>query len=600
MRFYCFVLFFTLLVAPALAATCPPSRKPAQPGALAKPIVGDPGIRPGAPTRPHPLRTVRGVLGTTVVSLPTPDLADRLQASRAAGAGFVMLPISWNEVQPANGPYRWQAVDQAVNLALAQGMGVVGVLGRTPSWACRLTGCRPEERPAVPPKDVSYWRAFVTSAVRHFKDRIGTWQLWPDRTMANFRGTTTDFLALLQAGSAAARAEDPTCRLIAPENGALDVAWIAQARTSPEWRLYDIVGLRLPVPPPADLVRPLATLASLPPAGVGKEVWLVQGPAEGDAGDVARTLAACRSLGVARVAAVVDRFANTTDQAEYLAAATATCSGRYLGARQGTGYLALAFTVTGGTSIMTWSAGELASALLGASDLGLPEGLGAQVIALGQAPAEVTLGGQNTVAVAWDPTILVLPSGPDLASFGEGGRPRLPAPPTDPQLAAAAEVSAGMVDDKWVEQGLYNERLRWRSGGGVAVGWTGETWGLRTHLSGDLAQDNPWYYFDVDDSFLYFDQGRSRVQVTVEVLGASGREKQGFNLYYDSTTGYRFSPWHWVETTPGWHTYTTVLSDANFANRNGYDFRLSATGSREDMTIRAVTVRKIPRETTAP
>ena len=67
----------------------------------------------------------------------------------------------------------------------------------------------------------------------------------------------------------------------------------------------------------------------------------------------------------------------------------------------------------------------------------------------------------------------------------------------------------------------------------------------------------------------------------------------GFNLLYDSTTGYRFTPWQWVDVRDGWATYTIRLTDANMANTWGWDFAINTSGNRaEDLTIRSVTVRK--------
>ena len=73
-------------------------------------------------------------------------------------------------------------------------------------------------------------------------------------------------------------------------------------------------------------------------------------------------------------------------------------------------------------------------------------------------------------------------------------------------------------------------------------------------------------YLDVDDTFLFFNDGRHDAIVTIEVLGARAPQSVGFNLFYDSRSGYRFTPWQWVDAREGWVTYTFLLEDANFAN----------------------------------
>jgi len=107
--------------------------------------------------------------------------------------------------------------------------------------------------------------------------------------------------------------------------------------------------------------------------------------------------------------------------------------------------------------------------------------------------------------------------------------------------------------------------------------------------------DSPWIYFDVDDRWLYFARGKTPVAIIVEYEASrTGENKIGFNLYYDSVIGYRSTPWHWVEAGEGWHTYRIVLDDVSFTNRNGYDFRINAKGSKQDLWVASVTVEKLP------
>src|SRR5207245_11617870 len=113
-------------------------------------------------------------------------------------------------------------------------------------------------------------------------------------------------------------------------------------------------------------------------------------------------------------------------------------------------------------------------------------------------------------------------------------------------------------------------------------------------LRANSARERVYVHFDVDDTFLFFVDGRALVEITVEVRGASAAEQLGFNIWYDSMSGYRFTPWQWVNASPGWLTYTFRLPDAAFANTWGWDFAINAAGNRnEDLVIRSVTVRKV-------
>jgi hypothetical protein len=120
---------------------------------------------------------------------------------------------------------------------------------------------------------------------------------------------------------------------------------------------------------------------------------------------------------------------------------------------------------------------------------------------------------------------------------------------------------------------------------------------LRTRIGADTRkrdENNPWVYFDVDERWLYFARGATPVAVTVECDASYlGKEKLGFNIMYDSTTGYRFSRWQWVEPGSGWRSYRVELPDVSFADRDGYDFRININGSKQDLWISSVRVEKL-------
>jgi hypothetical protein len=150
------------------------------------------------------------------------------------------------------------------------------------------------------------------------------------------------------------------------------------------------------------------------------------------------------------------------------------------------------------------------------------------------------------------------------------------------------------------EFGLYNRRLRSLRGGQVLEERRVDRTCIHTQLNyreGEEEQDNPWAYFDVDDGWLYFDRGESTIAITVECEAAfAGAETLGFNIVYDSTRGYRFTPWQWVDSGYGWRRYRFEIRDASFTNRDGYDFRINAKGSKYDLHVCAVTVERLPVE----
>ena len=157
------------------------------------------------------------------------------------------------------------------------------------------------------------------------------------------------------------------------------------------------------------------------------------------------------------------------------------------------------------------------------------------------------------------------------------------------RFPAAVSARLGKAN---VEEGLYNILIRECGNGAVQAVQVGGSEAVRT----DVGKDVVYVYFDVDDSFMYYVDGRYAVAVSIEVYGASAPEQLGFNLFYDSMTDLRFTRWQVVEAKDGWGTQAIRLLDAAFANQWGGDFAINAAGNRgEDLTVRSVIVRKITR-----
>ncbi len=147
------------------------------------------------------------------------------------------------------------------------------------------------------------------------------------------------------------------------------------------------------------------------------------------------------------------------------------------------------------------------------------------------------------------------------------------------------------------EKGLYQARFRNWPGGKLLERDIGGKRALGTQMQADLtsasarAKENPWIYFDVDDRFLFFSRGRNPIAITIECLGANGPKSAGFNIYYDAGSRQRFTSWQWIDAgEKRWFTYRIVLPDAWLANKDGYDFRINAKGSKEDVYISRVEV----------
>ncbi|MDQ3814911.1 MAG: hypothetical protein M3347_13285, partial [Armatimonadota bacterium] len=124
--------------------------------------------------------------------------------------------------------------------------------------------------------------------------------------------------------------------------------------------------------------------------------------------------------------------------------------------------------------------------------------------------------------------------------------------------------------------------------------------GLRTEISRDVynpGEGRPFIFLDVADDYMYFARGVP-VTMTVEVHRTTSTAGQifaatgGFNVEYDSPTGFKHTGWKTVEEGQGWVTYTFQLPDASFSNRDGYDLLINTWGSKQDLVFSRVTVQR--------
>jgi hypothetical protein len=349
---------------------------------------------------------------------------------------------------------------------------------------------------------------------------------------------------------------------------------------------FDVVSLAPQGLAPENLLRPLSVLAGrLRPAG--KAVWLDWTPeasvADQDrAGTWARLLAVSQAGGLERV------FLLDPAQigADLGAAAAAVLSRPYAGylVREPEAY-AVVLGPPADAALVAWSRAEgrvldlstflepVASTLDG-KPVATEVREGRTVVRLGAAP----------VVVRGLPPAVVEEARSTAGSRG----PLVPAVPPERDYSRAAEVAA-RLGRPGEERGLYNTPYRTRSNGAVEPVEVGGVQAVSTSIVRQVI----YVYFDIDDTFLYFAEGRVPVEITVEVWGAQRPRQVGFNLLYDSTGGYRFTPWQWVDVREGWVTYTIRLADASMANTWGFDFAINAAGNRsEDLVVRAVSVRK--------
>ena len=505
-----------------------------------------------------------------------PDFA----AIRRAGGRAVKIVADWSAIEPERGALRWTELDATIRAAGAAGLAVTVVLAYTPRWASIATGIELRDRAIFsrqPARRMDDWEAFVRRAVTRYRSRVKDWQVWTVLSLPVWRGTPKDYVRYLIATRKSTKAADPQSRVVLATPYGLDLVWVHRM-VREAGGSFDAISLAPRGLEPEALLRPLRVLHEQVLAGRRTQIWLEWDPrSAGDrtgwSGEIIKVAAIARALDVDRVDWVLDPT---------LAASALQLFTTHVGTRAPAGYLsspralALVFGQTNTTAV-AWSAE-------GGGDLQVPSTRLTVITATGEMRAP---DAQDALALRPDPVIL---TGLDetVVAAARALRDQGVRPPGARDFSGASEVSARLARVN-VEDGLYNGRFRSRRNGALEVVDIDGGEAVRTSAGRDIV----YVYFDVDDSFIFFVNGRHPVEVSVEVRGAAAPRQMGFNLFYDSMTDYRFTEWQWVEAKDGWVTYTFRLPDAAFANSWGWDFAVNAAGNRrEDLTIRSVTVRR--------
>jgi len=491
------------------------------------------------------------------------------------GVGWVRVVADWAALAPTPGRYVWADLDAEIRGAAAAGMHIVVLLEGTPRWAAMNPDAPASVWSRQPPQRLEDWTAFVTSVTERYRARVTAWQVEPSLDLSDFRGTTRDYAAMLHVVRVAAAHADPGALVVAVSPGGLDLPYV-QAMLTKDGTDFDALLLYPRGRRPAEVLEALSTIHARIPIDARHQLWLY---GRQEWGAPVQLAVVGLAEGVAR------EFWPVLDPAvltvmHYLGGA------RFVGPLdRGPGVVALVFEKQGAPVVVAWAVG-------GTQAVAIPTvGPAAVVGPTGQA----TLGSQGDagkLAIGPEPVFV---TNPDEALVQEASRMASAGPliiPVDParDFSKVDSVSArlGATDE---EHGLYNLPLRGLPAGGVVPVTVDGSSAVRT----DADANAVYVYFTIDDSFAYFNDGRYDFVVAVEVHKASAPQLVGFNLMYDSMTGYRFTPWQWVDAGAGWATYTFRLSDADFSKTWGWDFAVNGAGDRkENLVVRSVTVQRVP------
>jgi polysaccharide biosynthesis protein PslG len=171
------------------------------------------------PTPPPPAADASTRFGVSPDNLEFEDAATRdrtLDSLAAMGARWIRFDVKWDVIQ-YRGPdsFDFSRYDALAAAASARGLRILGTLAYAPRWA-RSEACK-DSFPCEPRSPAEYAR-YAEATVRHFRGRIGHWEIWNEPNISGFwrpKPNAASYTALLKAAYPRIKAANPDAVVLA-------------------------------------------------------------------------------------------------------------------------------------------------------------------------------------------------------------------------------------------------------------------------------------------------------------------------------------------------------------------------------------------------
>lgn len=158
---------------------------------------------------------------------------------------------TWPDIEPTQGTFNWQPLDDAVTAAHANGTQVTLVLGVSPSYAAASTTDAP---------DITMYKTYLQTVMQRYSKAnwgyrgIAAYQVWNEVNIPTFwSGTTAQLDALTKAAYDVRNAVDPGALIVAPamvtrlafEQKGITRYYKSKVAGKPVWKYVDAISLNL-------------------------------------------------------------------------------------------------------------------------------------------------------------------------------------------------------------------------------------------------------------------------------------------------------------------------------------------------------------------
>jgi hypothetical protein len=160
--------------------------------------------------------------------------------------------VTWADLEPAKGQWRFEKLDGYVSLAEQHGTGLLLTLGGSPTWA----SARPLQSCYYPgtiaaPANIEDWRQYVRALVSRYKGRIQAYEIWNEPNWADcWSGSMDQMLTLTREASQIIHSVDPKALVVSPSAAAAHgIPWLAEFLKKGGGSYVDVIAFHFYVEP---------------------------------------------------------------------------------------------------------------------------------------------------------------------------------------------------------------------------------------------------------------------------------------------------------------------------------------------------------------
>lgn len=488
---------------------------------------------------------------------------------------------SFGDVEPQEGKWTWERLDNQLRFAEEQHMEFFGLLIGSPKWNTR------DKPGTLPVHNLPAWSTYVSEVVKHTKGRIRYWEVWNEPP--NFTGhdqTPEDYAKIVVSAYDAAKTADPACKIgLAAKS--VHINYLEQVIKAGAKDHFDYITLH-----PYEVMGTVANDAGTEAVFMNiipcvRKMLTAQNPAKADVpvffteigvdagkkgADVqAHALVKAYAMSIAQGAACINWFEGMDgdsgpmgllkrDKSPRPAYTALTHLIQQLGPHPGyLGWVLLnhrdyAFVFQGAktTVLATWAY------------RGVPDHVEFDAPVQILDPPTGSIATSKSCELTTAPLLVVGVPDKLLAKAHANKNKPLPWGEDDP-VAASVSVTMGA---KNTERGLHT--LAGESIAADVLAYGGSA------RAGSVPGGN---MFVVNPNWLSY--APTPIEITVVVRRNEANDNAGFNLVYESTRGLKNAGgWFTVPDNKGWHTKTWKITDAQFVNYWGFNFHLESDGNQ--------------------